>query len=229
MDIPEEARCCWKFGNCEFQKMAAYVGFEEGIPFSAQDEPEIDDNPLFLRNYFLCIHCLRCVSACREIAGRDALGFVNRNGTLAVGTTGPTLKKSKCKYCLACVDVCPTGALRLKELEKEKSELRMAIAQPVLPPEDENLAVLDRGNLMEVPEVEGIYRLFNKGEELIQISGTENLHESLSEELEGMGEATYFNYEADEMFTMRERQLIQQYIKEHGKMPPRNDELDELF
>jgi ferredoxin len=229
MDIPEEARCCWKFGNCEFQKVAAYVGFEEGIPYAAQDEAEIDDNPLFLRNYSLCIHCLRCVTACREIAGRDAVGFVNRKGTPVVGTTGPTLKESKCKYCLACVDVCPTGALRLKEPEKEKSKLRMTIAPPIFPPEEEGLMVLDQENVLKVPEAEGVFRLFNDDRELIKVTGTEHLRESLSEELEDRGEALYFNYEEDEMFTMRERQIIQQYMKKHGKMPPGNDELDELF
>ncbi len=229
MDIPEEARCCWKFGNCELAKVASCVGCEEGLPYASQGGPTVDDNPLFTRNHDLCVNCLRCVVACRKVAERDAIGFVGHRGRPFVGTTGPTMEESGCKFCLACVDVCPTGALREKEPKKSKSKIRLRIASPVLPPEKEERLPLRQDSLNHVPEGEGVYRLFDESKALIQITGTENLREALAEELENMGEATFFDYEEDEMFTMRERQLIQQYMKKHGKMPPGNDEMDELF
>jgi len=49
------------------------------------------------------------------------------------------------------------------------------------------------------------------------------------EEYENRGKALYFYYEEDPMYTSRERQLIQQYIKKHGGMPPGHDEFDDLF
>ncbi|MGD8986488.1 MAG: 2Fe-2S iron-sulfur cluster-binding protein, partial [Desulfobacteraceae bacterium] len=30
--IPEQERCCSKFGNCELQKVAEYIGMEMGLP-----------------------------------------------------------------------------------------------------------------------------------------------------------------------------------------------------
>jgi len=229
MNIPEEARCCWKFGNCELQKIAVYIGFDPCVHYSHETVPLIDDNSLFTLSYDLCVNCLKCVVACRAIAARDTVGFVNQNGRLFVGTKAPTLKGSKCKFCLACVEVCPTGALREKDPTKKKSTIRSRIPAPILPPEERERKKLNEECVAKVPEAEGVYSLFDGAEKLIQISGTENLKNALEAELTDKGRAEYFEYEEDNMFTMRERQLIQGYMKKHGKMPPGNEEIDELF
>lgn len=229
MGIPEEARCCWKFENCVLQKVAAYVGFEENVDYRHEDVPTIENNPLFTASYDLCVNCLLCVAACRKVAGRDALGFVNYNGRLLVGTKASTPKASGCKLCLACVEVCPTGALREKDPTKKKSRIRSEIRAWELPPENKEWRRLNEESVSEVPECEGVYSLFNEAKELVQISGTENLREALADELSKDNGAEYFEYEEDKMFTMRERQLIQRYMKQHGGMPPGNDEMDELF
>lgn len=231
MDVPEEARCCWKFGNCEFQKVASFVGFNKSIPFSYKNLPVFDDNPLFIRDYNLCISCLRCVLACREVAGRNAIGFVFQKGQILVGSTAPTLKGSGCKFCLACVEVCPTGALRDKNQGKKKSKIRREIPPVILPPEEEleELMILKREVVEKVPEVEGVYRLWDEKKELYQITGTDNIKASLRKELEDKCETYYFDYEEDMMYTSRESQLIQQYLKKFGRLPPGNGEDDELF
>lgn len=229
MGIQEEARCCWKFGKCVLQKVAAYMGFEEHVDYRQEDIHTIDDNPLFTASYNLCITCLLCVTACREVAGRDALGFVNHNGRLFVGAKAPTPKESGCRLCMACVEVCPTGALREKDPTKKKSRIRSEIRAWAVPPEREEWKRLTEENVGRVPQCEGVYTLFNEAKELIQISGTENLREALADELSKDKGAQYFEYEEDKMFTMRERQLIQRYMTEHGGMPPGNDEMDELF
>jgi len=39
----------------------------------------------------------------------------------------------------------------------------------------------------------------------------------------------YFNHEEDEMYIMREMQLIQPHMEKHGDLSPNNREADELF
>ena len=97
----------------------------------------------------------------------------------------------------------------------------------VLPPE--RWLVFCGENVEKVPEKEGVYVLYDEQKEIFQISGVENIRRELHEELEKGGVDRFFSYEEDEMYTGRERQLIQQYMKKHGKMPPGNDDLDDLF
>ena len=116
INVPVAERCCPKFGNCELQKVAEYIGIREDTPrYIPANLPVIKDEPLFVRDYNLCIGCTRCVRACQELRGVKALGFVYKNGEVFVGTVAPNLKDSACKFCGACVEVCPTGALMDKE------------------------------------------------------------------------------------------------------------------
>ncbi len=110
--VPEEERCCSLFGNCELQKVAGFVGMKKGLPpYNPLKIPVIDGEPLILRDYNLCIGCLRCVRICKEVKGAEALGFVTEEGRVAVGSKKPTLKESGCQFCGYCIEVCPTGAL----------------------------------------------------------------------------------------------------------------------
>ncbi|MFH1230715.1 MAG: FAD-dependent oxidoreductase, partial [Planctomycetota bacterium] len=119
-NVPQNERCCPKFGRCELQKVSQYIGIPLSTPrYIPQNIPVIENDPqghpvgepLFKRNYNLCIGCLRCVRACRNLRGIDALGFVINDGKVIVGSKQPTLKDSACKFCGACVEVCPTGAI----------------------------------------------------------------------------------------------------------------------
>lgn len=111
------------FGHCEFQKTAEYVGIKpETTRYVFEDLPIITEEPLFERNYNLCIGCTRCIRVCREVRGVGALDFVfDKDDRVIVGTVAPTLKESGCRFCTACVEVCPTGALLNKEKFKEAS------------------------------------------------------------------------------------------------------------
>ena len=112
-NVPEEERCCPKLGVCELEKIVDYIGVPEGLPkYAPRHIPVLDAEPLFDRDYNLCIGCTRCVRACQELRGIKAIGFANMNGEIVVGSVdGPTLAESACKFCTACVEVCPTGAL----------------------------------------------------------------------------------------------------------------------
>ena len=113
MNIPEKERCCPLFGNCEFQRVTEYVGIKKETPrYVFEDLPVATDEPLFERNYNVCIGCTRCIRVCREVRGVEAIDFIfDEEGRVVVGTVSPTLGESACRFCTACVEVCPTGAL----------------------------------------------------------------------------------------------------------------------
>ncbi|MEM3011074.1 MAG: FAD-dependent oxidoreductase [Candidatus Bathyarchaeia archaeon] len=125
-NVPVAERCCPKFGNCELEKIAEYVGIREDTPrYVPANLSVVKDEPLFVRDYNLCIGCTRCVRACQELRGVKALGFVYRNGEVYVGTVAPFLKDSACRFCGACVEVCPTGALTDKEIKAGEREISL--------------------------------------------------------------------------------------------------------
>jgi Pyruvate/2-oxoacid:ferredoxin oxidoreductase delta subunit len=229
MNTSESSRCCWKFHHCEFREVASFIGVQEGLRYETAPAGVADDNPVFSINFSLCINCMRCVVACREISKREALGAVFRNGTIFVGTTEASLKKSGCKFCLVCADICPTGAIREKHPAKKKSKERLGLVPSILPPSQEAWAVLSKENLASVPQVEGVYQLSDQNRGVVQISGTLDLKEELSKELHNASDILYFNYVIDPMFMMRERQLIQQYLEKYGDLPQKNKEIDDLF
>ena len=119
LNVPENERCCSLFGHCELQNVVNYVGLSDSTPrWIPTDLGVIDDHPLFVRDYNLCIGCTRCVRACRDLRGIEAIGFVHDdNGQVHIGTVAETLEASGCKFCTACVAACPTGALVDKAVE----------------------------------------------------------------------------------------------------------------
>ncbi len=123
-NVPENERCCTLFGHCELQNVANYVGISSTTPkWVPTDLPILESQPLFIRDYNLCIGCTRCIRSCRDLRGVEALGFVyDEKGQVQVGTLGPTLEDSGCKFCTACVEVCPTGALMDKSVRPGKKE-----------------------------------------------------------------------------------------------------------
>ncbi len=128
-NVPEEERCCPLLGRCEFQKLVEYVGVAPSVPrWRPTSRPVIKDEPLFERDYNLCLNCGRCVRACQELRGVEALGFVfDEQGRVVVGSLAPTMAQSGCKFCTACVGVCPTGAI------VDKGVRAASFAQDIVP------------------------------------------------------------------------------------------------
>jgi len=115
---PVETRCCSIFNSCELRKVADFVGIPNTTPpYKPVQLPVILDEPFYDRNYNLCIDCRRCLVACNDVRGVGCLEIKETNGRKWVGTIAPTLIESGCKFCSACVEVCPTGALMDRTLD----------------------------------------------------------------------------------------------------------------
>lgn len=134
-NVPESERCCDRFGRCELQNVARFVGIPESTPrWVPTDFAVFKDHPLFERDYNLCIGCTRCVRACRDMRGIEALGFLfDQNGQVQVGSVAESLEDSGCKFCTACVEVCPTGALVDKSVEPATREADLVPCKAACP------------------------------------------------------------------------------------------------
>jgi NADH dehydrogenase/NADH:ubiquinone oxidoreductase subunit G len=66
-----------------------------------------------------CILCGLCVRTCAEVVKQDAIGFYGRGSYRDVGS--PFLKSPDlCTGCASCAAVCPTGAIRVEDIEGER-------------------------------------------------------------------------------------------------------------
>jgi formate dehydrogenase alpha subunit len=104
---------CSRDGECEIQQAVAYLGLKKVRYVTTYRDLPILADPCFDRNYNMCILCSRCVRVCDEVRGEKVLvshaGF-HKNHTIGP-QNGMSLQEAQCKFCGACVDVCPTGAL----------------------------------------------------------------------------------------------------------------------
>ena len=120
---PVEQRCCSIFHTCELRKVSDYIGIPATTPnYKHIQLPVIKDEPFYDRDYNLCIDCRRCLVACNEVRGVGCLEVKETDGRKWVGTIAPTLIESGCKFCSACVTVCPTGALMDRTLDVSRKE-----------------------------------------------------------------------------------------------------------
>ena len=119
-------RCvtCPKNERCELKDTVRYLGMnlESPLGYKYRDIPLEVSDPFYDRDYNLCIVCGRCVRACEELRGDDAIGFTERSGQALVGTSfGTSLLESGCEFCGSCIDVCPVGALVERDHKWEKA------------------------------------------------------------------------------------------------------------
>ncbi len=132
---PPETRCCSIFNSCELRKISDYIGIPNNTPaYKPIQLPVIKNEPFFDRDYNLCIDCRRCLTACNDIRGVGCLEVKTApDGRTYVATIEQTLVDSGCKFCQACVTVCPTGALTDRTLDPAKREESMVPCKAACP------------------------------------------------------------------------------------------------
>lgn len=115
-DHPLDCMTCERAGSCELQDLAYRYGIKESPFPGTQHTYTLDtSNPFFERDYNKCILCRRCVRACDEINGVEAIDVIRRGFDSKIGTAFDGLMQdSPCEFCGMCVEVCPTGALAPK-------------------------------------------------------------------------------------------------------------------
>jgi formate dehydrogenase major subunit len=81
--------------------------------FPARQTPAADNSHTAMAvNLDACIHCTRCVRACREVQVNDVIGMAGRGANnKIIFDFDDAMGDSSCVACGECVQACPTGAL----------------------------------------------------------------------------------------------------------------------
>ena len=110
---PTDCTGCPKYGKCELQSMYQYMGVSP-TRWRVKSRPVATDesNPLITHMFTRCIRCGRCVRACRELRGVGVLDYQHTEEGIRIGTDGSvSLEEAGCRFCGACIEVCPTGSI----------------------------------------------------------------------------------------------------------------------
>lgn len=128
---PPDCGTCVKYLNCELQSLKQYLVSDHlSVKRRSKLFPVTSANPLFLHDPNKCVLCGRCVRACHELRGVGVLFYKKKGKETYIGTIdGKPLAESGCRFCGACAEVCPTGAIMDKE-EFAKGKSRKAALVP---------------------------------------------------------------------------------------------------
>ncbi len=110
---PTDCTGCPKYGKCELQSMYQYMGVSPTRwRVKSRPVPTDEKNPLITHMFTRCIRCGRCVRACRELRGAGVLDYQHAEEGIRIGTDGGvSLQQAGCRFCGACIEVCPTGSI----------------------------------------------------------------------------------------------------------------------
>lgn len=128
---PKDCTSCDKYLNCELQALMQYTGVAHSRMREidkANTRISVSDK-LIKKEMFRCIQCGRCIRACEELRGVGALRYNKKDGETYVSTKDDVpLSETDCRFCGACVEVCPTGAIQdVKGIFAKKSPRNLSL------------------------------------------------------------------------------------------------------
>ncbi|HEY5913938.1 MAG TPA: molybdopterin-dependent oxidoreductase [Verrucomicrobiae bacterium] len=112
---PLDCPICDQAGECKLQEYSVDYGQAASrfVEPKVHKPKRVDLGPRIVLDDERCILCSRCIRFTRDIAGDDALGFVNR-GSYSTLTAYPGRQFDN-NYTLNTVDICPVGALTSRD------------------------------------------------------------------------------------------------------------------
>ncbi len=122
---PADCTGCPKYGKCEMQSMYQYMGVSpERWRKKSRSVPDNESNPLITHLFMRCVRCGRCIRACQDMRGVKVLDYIKTDMGIRAGIPdGKSLKEAGCRFCGACIEVCPTGSIvdALKIMKEDRS------------------------------------------------------------------------------------------------------------
>jgi NADH-quinone oxidoreductase subunit G len=116
---PLDCPICDQAGECKLQEYSVDYGQSASrfVEEKVHKPKQVDLGPRIMLDDERCILCSRCIRFSRDIAGDDALGFVERGSHSALARyPGKAFDNN---YTLNTVDLCPVGALTSKDFRFE--------------------------------------------------------------------------------------------------------------
>jgi formate dehydrogenase alpha subunit len=106
---PLDCPVCDAGGECQLQNRTYEFGIDhQEFVTEKVERPSIEYGTPLIRQWVdRCVMCLRCVQACVDIPGADALEVVEHGFSSQV----KAVRKENCISCGECLHMCPVGAL----------------------------------------------------------------------------------------------------------------------
>jgi len=113
-----DCKNCQANRKCDLQHLAKFLK----VPLKPKEfeltlkEPEIDSTHPFLDYYpNRCVLCAKCLYVCQTQNGHSMLSFAKRGIHTVISAFGAQASETDaCASCQACADICPVGALIIR-------------------------------------------------------------------------------------------------------------------
>ena len=108
---------CPRNHRCDLQELCSRFNIgHTGLPIVVESREDAANNPSIARDPTKCLKCGRCIRACKDVQGIEALNFSGRSDKITVTTAyNSPLEATDCILCGQCSLVCPTGAITEKD------------------------------------------------------------------------------------------------------------------